>query len=403
MPMKPTKFLLLLLLAIFAVVSSVAQMRGDKQEDYRFTDLITIPTTDVKDQHQTGTCWSFAGVSLLESEIVRQGGMAIELSPMFIVYHTYLEKADKFVRMHGKTNFSGGGAFHDVTNVVRKQGIVPYGVYTGLNYGEEKHSHGELEGMLSAQVESVVKNPNRKLTPVWRESIRKSLTTYLGEYPETFEYNGESYTPVRFSREVVGLNMDDYVELTSFTHHPFYEKFILEIPDNWSWDAVYNLPLDELMEVIDYALINGYSLGWAADVSERGFMSSNRGVAVVPARKTADMSDTELSRWEALTHRQQEDELYRQSGPLEEAEITQEMRQLAFDNFQTTDDHGMHIIGLSRDQDGNTFYKIKNSWGSYNLYNGYFYASRSYMEYKTITFMLHKDGIPEHIRKKLDI
>jgi len=401
--MKPTLFQILLLSAIFAVYTGYGQVRGDKQEDYRFTDLITIESSDVKDQHQTGTCWSFAGVSLLESEIIRQGGKPIELSPMFVVYHTYLQKADKFVRMHGKTNFSGGGAFHDVTNVVREYGIVPYEVYTGLHYGEEKHSHGELEGMLTAQVESVIKNTNRKLTPAWRESVQKSITSYLGAYPEKFEYNDETYTPVQFAREVVGLNMDDYVELTSFTHHPFYEKFILEIPDNWSWDAVYNLPLEELMEVIDYALVNGYSLGWAADVSERGFMSSHRGVAVIPARNTADMSDTELSRWEALTSRQQEDELYRQSGPLEEAVITQEMRQLAFDNFQTTDDHGMHIVGMARDQKGNCFYKIKNSWGSYNLYNGYFYASRPYMEYKTITFMLHKDGIPEYIRKKLDI
>lgn len=401
--MKLTKYLLLLFISLLAVSVTFGQMRGDKRDDFRFTDLILIPSTPVKDQHQTGTCWSFAGMSLLESEMMRQRGKTIELSPMHIVYHTYLTKADRFLRMHGKTNFSEGGAFHDVTNIVRKYGIIPLEVYSGLKYGEEKHSHGELEGILKAQVEALVKNTQRKLSPAWRESFQKSVESYLGPYPELFEYEGETYSPVSFAREVVGLNMDDYVELTSFTHHPFYEKFILEIPDNWSWDALYNLPLEELMEVIDYALTNGFSLGWAADVSERGFMTSNRGVAVIPYRDISGMPESELKQWQALTNRQQEDELYRQSGPMEEAKITQEQRQLAFDNFQTTDDHGMHIIGLAVDQEGNRFYKVKNSWGEYNLYNGYFYASRAYMEYKTIYFMVHKDGIPASIRKKLDL
>lgn len=398
--MKYFRFILTLILAGVFVIDAYTQ--ANEGENFHFNDKIVLPATSVKDQHRTGTCWSFAGLSFLESEMIRNGQSGVDLSAMFIVYHTYLEKARKYVRMHGNTNFSAGGAFHDVTNMIHKYGIVPEEIYKGLNYGEDKHVHGELDQLLETQVKAVIKNPNRKLSPVWIESISNTLDSYLGEIPENFEYKGKTYTPVSFARDFVGLNMNDYIEISSFTHHPFYSKFIIEIPDNWSWDKVYNVPLNELEEIMDFAIENGYTIGWAADVSERGFMSGNKGIAVMPSRNVLDMTDAEITRWENLTERQREEELYRVNGPVSEIEVTQERRQVAFDNFQTTDDHAMHIIGTATDQIGNIYYKVKNSWGNYNLFDGYFYASKPYFNYKTISIMLHKNGVPPHIRNKLE-
>lgn len=395
-------FILLFFTTVF-LPSLFAQDKSGRDEGFKFEDKIILPATSVKDQHRTGTCWSFAGLSLLESEMIRNKRPVVDLSPMFIVYHTYFEKALKYVRMHGNTNFSPGGAFHDVTNMIRKYGIVPEEIYRGLNYGEEKHVHGELDQILKNQVDAVIKNPNRKLSPVWSEPIISTLDSYLGEIPQSFDYKGKTYTPMSFAREFVGLNMDDYVEISSFSHHPFYSRFIIEIPDNWSWDEVYNVPINELQEIIDFALNNGFTVGWAADVSEKGFMTGNRGIAIMPEKRVEDMTDAEITRWESLNERQREEELYRISGPVPEIEVTQERRQVAFDNYTTTDDHGMHIIGTATDQNGNLFYKVKNSWGDYNHLKGYFYASKPYFRYKTISIMLHKDGIPLHIRQKLNL
>lgn len=402
--MRKIQGFLVVLIAVFLVFTASGQNRSaGEPEGFIFKDKISLPSTSVKDQHRTGTCWSFAGLSLLESEMLRTKKDVVDLSPMFIVYYTYLEKARKFVRMHGNTNFAAGGAFHDVTNMIRKYGIVPDEAYRGLNYGEDKHVHGELDQLLKNQVDAIVKNPNRKLSPVWMESVEATLVSYLGEIPENFDYKGKTYTPQSFARDYVGLNMDDYIEITSYTHHPFYSSFIIEIPDNWSWDPVYNVPLQELEEIADYALQNGYTVGWAADVSERGFMSSNKGIAVMPSKNPAEMSDAEITRWESLTERQREEELHRINGPVNELAVTQEGRQLAFDNQQTTDDHGMHITGTAVDQQGNIYYKVKNSWGDYNNYGGYFYASKPYFRYKTMSIMLHRDGVPPHIRIKLNL
>jgi bleomycin hydrolase len=225
----------------------------------------------------------------------------------------------------------------------------------------------------------------------------------LGEVPQSFEYEGKTYTPQSFATEIVGLNFDNYVEITSYTHHPFYSKFILEVPDNWSWDEVYNVPVNELEEIIDYSLSNGYTVAWAADISEKGFATSNKGVAVLPTAPGIEMSDAEISRWKSLPEKEKERELYKLDKPVTEMEVTQEMRQEAFDNYETTDDHGLHIIGTAKNQDGKVFYKVKNSWGNYNEYNGYFYASKPYVSYKTMSLMVHKDGIPQQIREKLKL
>jgi bleomycin hydrolase len=379
------------------------EVKKDRKEAWEFEDVILLPTTPVEDQHRSGTCWSFSGLSFLQSEMMRLGKPEVNLSEMYIVWHTYAEKARKHVRVHGNLNFSAGGAFHDVTNMIARYGVVPESVYDGLKYGEDKHVHGEMDRVLREYVDAVVENKNRKLSTAWHDAFTQILDTYLGEIPQKFEYEGRSYTPLSFADNFVGLNMDDYVEITSYTHHPFYSRFILEVPDNWSWDKMYNVPLNEMEEIIDYSLENGFTIAWAADVSEKGFASGNKGIAVMPAAPETDMSDAEISRWEALPERERENELYKLEKPVPELEVTQEMRQIAFDNFQTTDDHGMHIIGMAKDKNGNTFYKVKNSWGDYNKFNGYFYASKPYVSYKTMCIMVHKDAIPPGIRAKLNL
>ena len=402
--MKNSRFLIAALFAVLSV-SVFAQENNENKEDsgYVFTDEITLPATPIKDQYRSGTCWSFSTLSFLESEMLRLGKPEVDLSEMFVVWHTYSEKAKKHVRVHGNLNFAAGGAFHDVTKMIKEYGIVPESVYDGLQYGEDKHVHGEMDRVLKQHVDAVVENRNRKLSTAWHNSIEETLNSYLGELPKTFEYEGEKYTPQSFASKYVGLNMDDYVEITSYTHHPFYSKFILEVPDNWAWDQVYNVPLDELNEIIDYSLENGYTVAWAADVSEKGFATSNKGVAVMPAAPSENMDDAEIARWESLPEKEKEKELYKLNEPVPELNVTQAMRQEAFDNYQTTDDHGMHIIGKAKDQNGDLFYKVKNSWGDYNKYNGYFYASRPYVTYKTMCIMVHKDGIPQSIREKLEL
>ncbi|WP_319229330.1 C1 family peptidase [Draconibacterium orientale] len=395
------RFIFTVLIAVFTL--SVFAENDKKEKGYVFEDEISLAATPVKDQYRSGTCWSFSGLSFLESEMIRLGKPEVDLSEMFVVWHTYSEKAEKHVRVHGNLNFSAGGAFHDVTNMIREYGIVPESVYDGLNYGEEKHVHGEMDNVLKDHVDAVVKNGNRKLSTVWHEAIEGTLNSYLGELPQKFEYEGKQYTPQSFASDYVGLNMDDYVEITSYTHHPFYEKFILEVPDNWSWDQVYNVPLEELGNIIDYSLKNGMTVAWAADVSEKGFATSNKGVAVLPAAPEENMDDAEIAKWEALPQKDKEKELYKLDNPVPELVVTQEMRQRAFDDYETTDDHGMHIIGTAKDQEGHTFYKVKNSWGDYNKYDGYFYASKPYVNYKTMCIMVHKDGIPQSIREKLKL
>lgn len=394
----------LLALAIIAVgFNAQAKKEGKEEKGFEFTTINEVPSTSVKDQYHSGTCWSFSGVGLLESELLRLGKEDVDLSEMFIVWHTYSDKAVKSVRLHGNLNFSAGGAFHDVTNVIKKYGIVPESVYDGLNYGEEKHVHGEMDRLLSDQVKAVIANKNKKLSTAWHDAVNGTLNSYLGDLPETFEYDGKEFTPKSFAKEYVGLNMDNYVEISSYTHHPFYSKFILEVPDNWSWDEVYNVPMDEMIEIIDHSISNGYAVAWAADISEKGFSTSKKGVAVIPDISYEDMSDAEIAKWEDLSDKEKQEKLFELEGPSAEKEITQEMRQEDFDNYHTTDDHGMLIVGTAKDQNGSVYYKVKNSWGDYNDYEGFFFASQPYTKYKTMCIMVNKEAIPKNIRKKLNL
>ena len=307
-------FIAVLVLSSF-VVFAQEKKDEEKAKAYQFTSIKDIPCTSVKDQYRSVTCWSFSGLGFLEAEMLRLGKPDVDLSEMFVVYHSYSDKAVKYVRLHGSLNFGAGGAFHDVTNVMKIYGIVPEEVYSGLNYGEEKHVQGELDRILLDEVKVVVDNPNKKLTTAWHDALDGTLDTYLGKLPETFKYQEKEYTPQTFAKEYVGLNMDDYVEISSFTHHPFYTKFIIEVPDNWAWDEVYNVPLNELEEIIDNSINTGYTVAWAADVSEKGFATSQKGVAVIPVVDKANMTDAEITKWEKMNDKEKNEELYKLNKP----------------------------------------------------------------------------------------
>ncbi len=372
------------------------------QDGYQFEDLKVLPVTSIKNQFRSGTCWSFSGLSFFESELLRMGKGEFDLSEMYIVRKTYEEKARKYVRMHGNVNFAGGGAFNDVTMVLEKYGILTEEVYPGLKYGEDKHVHAEFDGVLKAYLDKVITNPNKKLSSAWFNGFNGILDAYLGEVPSAFSEGSQGLTPQSFVKNM-GLDMSDYIMISSFSHHPFYQPFILEVPDNWNWGQVYNVKISELTEIIDHAVNQGFTVAWATDVSEKGF-NWKKGLAVVPREDIEELAGLERDRWEEMSEKEKQDHIYDFSAIRKEKVITQEMRQEGFDNYQTTDDHGMHIIGLAKDQEGNHYYKVKNSWSDKDhIYNGYLYASKTFVEYKTTSLLLHKSALPEGIRKKLGI
>ncbi|WP_367868036.1 aminopeptidase C [Pedobacter sp. WC2423] len=353
---------------------------------FKFTDVINLENTPVKNQGSSGTCWSYSTNSFLESEMIRMGKAPVALSEMFSARNVYVEKGKNYVRMHGAVSLGDGGALHDVINMYRKYGAVPQVNYTGLNYGTKINKLSEMGAITTGILEAVVKN--KTLTPNWEKAYTGAIDAYLGQVPEKFDYKGKSYTPQTFAKQVIGINPDDYVELSSFNDHPFYSKFTLLVQDNWSFDQVYNVKVNEITDIIDNALKNGYSVAWATDVSEKSFSYKN-GVAYIPVKPYDEMNEQEKATMF--------------SEPKPEMEITQENRQLAFDNYETTDDHGMHIVGSAKDQNGKEYYIVKNSWGVTNDYKGYLYVTKNYVKYKTTAFLLNKGGIPAAIRKNLGI
>ena len=372
------------------LINKVKDNGGDNQKGFQFETLVDLEATPVKNQGRSGTCWSYATTGFVESEMLRMGKEPVDLSEMFTVRMVYIDKAIKYVRLHGNLNFAQGGALPDVFYVLKHYGAVPQEVYEGLNYGTDINNHGELEAVLKAQLDEVIKNKNGKLTPAWKKALVATVDAYLGEYPEKFEYKGKTYTPRSFADEYIAINPKDYVQLTSFTHHPMHEEVMIQVPDNWAWGTAYNVSLDEMMDALNYALDESYPVAWATDVSEKGFSLRN-GVAIVPAKPYGKMTEAERK---AMF-----------DGPKPELTITPEIRQEAYDNYETTDDHGMLITGKVKDQAGTVYYIVKNSWGERDneFRSGYINASDAFVRYKTIGIMMHKDALPKKLKKKLNL
>lgn len=397
------KSLLLLSSACLLITTGAfAQKKKAKEqkepEGYKFETILENPVTSIKNQSSSGTCWVFSSLSFFESEILKAGyKQNLDLSEMFIVSHAYADKADKFVRLHGALNFGGGSSFGDALTVMKQYGMVPNCEMTGLNYGEEKHIHGELDALTDAYVNTIVKNPNRRLSKAWKKGFQGILDAYLGVIPEKFTFDGKEYTPKTYMNSL-GINLDDYVDLTSFTHHPFYEKMIVEVPDNWRWEEAYNVPIDDMISIFDNALKNGYTIAWASDVSEKGF--TRDGIGIIPdEEKIAKEAGSDQAKW--IGKNAPDEKKVATPGP--EKVITQEMRQEEFDNYKTTDDHGMHIYGIAKDQNGTKYYIVKNSWGEAGEYKGIWYVSEAFVRFKTTDFMVNKNAIPQEIRVKLGL
>lgn len=394
------KFLLTAALAL-TVVSGFAQEKKDstkKNPEYEFTVIKENPITSIKDQYRSGTCWCFSSLSFIESEVMKEKGIdSLDLSEMFVVSRSYHDRGIKYVRLDGHLNFGAGSSFGDVLHVIKDYGIVPQDAMPGLNYGTEKPEHSEMDAALKGYVDAIAQNPNRTLTTAWVNGLDGILSAYLGEIPEEFEVDGVKYTPESY-RDYLGIDPDDYVSLTSFTHHPFYSSFIIEVCDNWRWDASYNLPLDELMEVMYNAIENGFTIAWGTDVSETGF--TRTGVATVPDVDKKPGAGSDQERWIGKAEEKKADNAV--AAPSEKV-ITQEMRQDGYDRKTTTDDHGMQIYGIAQDQNGTNFFMVKNSWGDAGNYNGIWYASDAFVRYKTLNIVVNKNAIPKDIRKKLGI
>lgn len=393
------KILLTAILSVSLIAHAQDTTRNKKGGGYLFKTIANCDATDVQNQNRTSTCWSFSSLSFFESEILRLKNKKVNLSEMFVVRNAYIGKADIYVRMNGLHNFGPGGAFLDLPWVIRRYGIMPESAYKGLNYGTDKHNHAEMDAVLKGIVDAVKTNPQGHLTTSWKGAFAGAIDAYLGAIPTNFTFEGKNYTPKTYANEL-GLNMDDYVSITSFTHHPYYTKFAIEVQDNWAMEQSYNLPLDEFQKVAEEGLKKGYSFAWASDVSEKGFSFKN-GVAIVPVHDSL------------ITQTGKDSKGFNDAGalrtgnafdkPMTEKNITDSTRQMAFDNQETTDDHGMHATALVTDQNGNKYFKIKNSWGTDNYCGGYLYCSMPYFRYKTLNIYVHKDALSNDLKKKLGI
>ena len=392
------KFLILAALFISGT-SLFAQVKND--EGFQFTVVKENPITSTKNQNRSGTCWAFSSLGFFEAELLRMGKGEWDFSEMYLAHKTYEDRAKAAVRMHGDVSFSQGGSFYDCVYCMKHYGMIPQSAMPepGTLYGDSLPNFGEFFNMLEPLVAAVAKGEQKKLSPMWFKPINATLDAYLGEVPTEFTYKGKTYTPQSYMAST-GINVDDYVSLPSFTHHPFYEQFIIEVQDNWRWGTSYNLPLDEFMQVMESAVKNGYTFAWGADVSENGF--SREGIAVCPdLQKLKETSGSDYEHWfgpSATVTRASYT-----TRPLPEKTVTQEMRQEAYDNWETTDDHGMLIYGIAKDQNGKEYFMVKNSWGTDYKYKGVWYASKAFVAYKTMNILIHKNAIPKDIAKKLGI
>jgi bleomycin hydrolase len=395
--MNLTKYSLAILFAVSLSTAVKAQddlinkLKDNKtltsKEAFGFKTVVNAEATSIKNQGSSSTCWSYSGNSYIESEMIRMGKKPIDIAEMFTVRNMYIDKAESYVRMHGGMSYGQGGAPHDPIDLMMKYGALPQELYIGLLPGQVKNDHSELESVIKGIIEPIAKS-EKPISTVWKKALTGVVDTYLGTVPEKFKFEGKEYTPMTFAKDVVGIDAKDYVEITSYMSSPYYSQMIVMVPDNWTFKPSYNVQLNDMIETIDYALNKGYTVVWGTDVSEKSFSWKN-GVAYVPTKSFADMSD--------------EDKKDMFAKPQPEIEITPELRQKAFDNYETTDDHGMQITGIAKDVNGKEYYMVKNSWGTKNDYEGYLYVTKNFLKYKTTSILLHKDGVPKGLINKLGI
>lgn len=398
---------ILVVLSAFLAAGLAANAQKAKVDfpEYKFTTVVENPVTSIKDQHRSGTCWAYSAISFVESEVIRINNITDpekypDFSEFFVVSHSYSDRADKYVMLDGNLTFGAGSQGEDVIDVIRLYGLVPQAEMTGMNYGSELPAQSELDAVLQAYIDAVVKNPNRVLTTAWKRGFQAILDEYLGEYPKTFVVDGVEYTPESY-RDALNFNPDDYVTLTSYTHHPFYTYFPFEVADNWRWDQFYNVPIDEMMEILDYALENGYTISWGADVSEPGF--TRDGLAILVDVSASNNSGSDQERWVGKSEDKQAKAKAKKAGknnPIVELVPTQETRQTGFMNKTITDDHGMQIYGIAKDQWGGKYYLVKNSWGETGKYKGVWYASEAFVKGQTLDIAIHKSALPKEFVEK---
>lgn len=404
--MKRAKTIIMLALAfIIAMPASLsAQKKGKKEAKdervYQITDEVVVPHTSVKNQAQSGTCWCFAGIGMVEAEILRKYNVDIDLSEMYLVRWAYTQKFEKFVRMQGTCNFSPGGEVFDVLYAIENQGMMTEDAYNGLVLGEDRHQHGELHSVLAEYGKIVNRKLNGKISKAWDDMVQSILDVYLGKTPESFEYEGVKYDAKSFANKYP-ININDYVQIGAFTFKPNYEPYIMPIQDNWTNTLTYNMTLDELMNELDNALNNGYTVGWAQDVSDKGF-SRNAGVGVVLENDIEKIRQSDPKKYKDMSDDEILEGLYKFESIMPEKNIDDAMHQEAYDNGQTTDDHSMLIVGIAHDQNGNKYYKVKNSWSPKNGFDGYWYCSEPFVRLHTMFFTLNKEALSDDMKAKLN-
>lgn len=395
-------------LALLAVVATGANAKGKKQPKVDpnkpvFTIVKENPITSVKDQNRSGTCWAYSTLSYFESEILKSTGKTYDLCESFVANKDYMDRAVQVVRYHGDMQFAQGGSAYDVYYVLKNYGICPEDAmpFPGSLYGDSLNNFNEFFSLLEPYVEGIATNKASKISNQWKVGFQGILDAYLGKCPENFTYEGKNYTPKSFASSL-GLNMDDYVTITSYTHHPFYSQFVVEVQDNWRNPASYNLPMDEMMQIIDNAVMNGYTVAWGGDVSEPGFTSD--GLAyMIDAKKMQSLQGSDMARWLGLSAAKRRNLIDSLGCNVPEVQPTQEMRQERFDNWELTDDHGMLIYGIAKDQNGKEYYMVKNSWGEAGKYKGTWYMTKTFIAANTMDYMVNKNAIPANIRKKMGI